>query len=500
MVDWNSMSVSSKHKEKSEKIMTVTTYDTAIELYNDAIKNGGFFSSVGDDLMSTFIPFANLEETRKLSKINDKLKENIPLTLLEKEFIIANKELQKAKNSGINANSTYELGTSVRGSAGFMVDLALTNKAFPFVGMSGVNKLATATSKIPWFTKGINAVGKEAALSVLSPSNINKSLEKQTSSLQVITDDKGNEIPLTTASQKYAQVNLLSNSLKILTSEINILNKKESLTDKEKEKLSSLYRKRDIAIDSVNSLVDANGQILRPEYGAVESTLYAITDTAKERFSEKFVGGAVDNFIPVLGKAISKYTPQFIKKPVSVMTKPFTAVSEIVGKGRKALDKAVFGDDIGLLSKNLIGGFGSAKILHSLPAEMVEEISVQLVPNWTENYKAQLEELSNPDFYVQVLAQTAIMGGAYGSVGGLANATGLLNKSYRDKIKNIEKEKQGIKDEYKKVDSEIIDEQQAQDIAMNTRGTLFSVADYNGRVAQLRDPEYKPNDGTTFDK
>jgi len=254
--------------------------------------------------------------------------------------------------------------------------------------------------------------------------------------------------------------------------------------------LDKLTLKKEMFTNSLNELIDEKGNLRNREISGEDAFIYGATENIKERFSERFVGQAVDNFIPALGSALNKTRiGKTLNKIDDVTTKKLR-------NGREYLDKALFSNGLGKVSKSLVNQVGPAKVMHSLPGEMIEEIAVQMTPTYQEDYHKQLEELKNPDFYLMIGAQTLLLNSAFSTVGGVSHYYNMAkNEDYRNQYRANQDNKKIIKETYRNLDNAITDDQVAQDIAMSTLGSIFQINDYNGRIAELRNPDAKHNDG-----
>ena len=65
---------------------------------------------------------------------------------------------------------------------------------------------------------------------------------------------------------------------------------------------------------------------------------------------------------------------------------------------------------------------------------MAEEIAVQLMPTYMSDYSEQLKTLADPTFYMDVAAQTLILGGGPTMIGTSQHLSKYaFDKKYRDK-------------------------------------------------------------------
>lgn len=498
--------------DKKSTNMSIIAYEDAIELYQDAIDNGGFMKGLDNDLAGTLtLNIAGMEERSRLTDLNDKIKNKEELTEYEKDFLQANEALEEAKYSGLNKNMSYQLGEGIKETGKFIGEMAIVNRLTAGLGGGAVAmaetgklgqvgvKAAEIASKVP---KYITAPTGEIIKAGLSPSSYFKGQDKYNESIQEITDADGNQIFVSDNVTKQYNINKLNNANKIADARINKLQSKEKLTKEEEKELNKLSLKKEMFSNSLNQLVNDKGELRFKEKSKLDSNIYGITENIKERFSERFVGQAVDKFIPALGSALNK-TKLGKAYSGSVLNKIVNKIDDVSTKklkgAREYLDKQLFESNrVGKLSKALVNHTGSAKMMHSLPAEMIEEIAVQLTPTYKEEYQKQFDELSNPDFYTMVAAQTLILGGFTGSIGGASHFYNMkTNSDYRNQYNNNQENKAQLRDVYNNIDNATTDEQLAQDIAMSTIGSVFQINDYNARIAELRNDKADHKDGLT---
>jgi len=453
--------------DKKSTQMAIVAYEDAIELYQDAIDNGGFISGLNNDLTGSLtLNISSIEETRRAKELTEKKLNGEELNEIENDFMESYEILGKAKQSSLNKNMSYKLGEGIKETGKFIGEIIVTNKIIGNV----IPKLNVQP--------GMNAatVVKQPIGAAISPSTLIKTDEKY---IQKYYENESN-------------LKTINNSIKVLDSKVNNLLSKESLSKDEEVELSKLKIKKELFQEQKDELVSYS-----------DSFVYGMSENLKERYSEIFVGGAVDkvgkSFLPALGSALNK------SKVGSALVKTSTKVDDVLTKklrtGRELLDRKLFDNTPGKLSKALVNHTGSAKVMHSLPAEMIEEIAVQLTPTYQEDYQEQFKELGKADFYTMVAAQTLILGGFNGTVGGANHFYNMKTDSnYRDDYNANQKNKKQLKEVYNRIDEATTDEQLAQDVAMSTMGTIFQINDYNGRIAELRNPKVDHKDGLTAEE
>lgn len=473
----------------SDKVAIDNAYRTAIDEYDSAIDEGGIWSGLIQDKIGLLAIPDNIKRTMLVNK----LKNNEELTDIEKDMVEAYQIQDNALYSGLNTNSNYELGKSLRQSVEFVGEMALGQKA-----LRGILSPVTKGLEVGGTGMRIVDAGITTGTAAFMPSTYNQSMQKYNESTQIVTDEEGNKHYLASDAQKFTEVNNIKNGLKELDSNINIIENKDSLSDEESTTLNILKARREYLQSNLTDLIDENGNLTKGEKSVGESLAYGLTQNIKENLAERYVGTLWDKYVPAIG---NKLLNNKVGKAItgSGVVRLANKGSKKIGDALKRTDDVLFeSNKFGRLSKSLYSHVGPAKMIHSLPAEMVEEIAVQLTPTLGQDYATQLNELAHPDFYTQVAASTLLMGGGFTALGAASHYKDMaLNKEYRENYRNHTEKVKALKKQYSDIDNALDDNQLAQNIAMNTLGSIYQIRDYQGQIAELRDPQGTNPQGLT---
>lgn len=500
-----------KMSELSDEISrlnhTKENYEATLENYRDAIEDKGFWGGLSKDIKSSLtVGITDLDNNQMIASTIEKAKEiertgNGSLSESEKQLIESH--INKIGSEGLNDNSDYELGNSVRQSAMFMAEMAIVSRLTGGFGGTAT-KFLEGSSQL---TKGSLRVLGEAGQSVLHPSLYDKATDTYASSAQIIDGVDGEEKQVVVSDAK--KLALAKDYEKRLSVANNLISKKEKeakeyfdvhgeINQDIQKELSELYAKKGKVENAVNSLVDEDGNVNRAEYSGAEALLKGFQQTAYERLAESYGGHYAEKGFSALGKGVanSKVGKYITNSKVGEVSN--WANKQLV-KGRRFADDKFFDTTkAGALTKAFTTHVGPSKVIHNLPAEMAEEIMVQMAPVYREDYGKQMEELLDPSFYKQVALSTLIIGGGSSTVGlathGYNYAT---NEEYKKEYDKVELEKQELKQLYRRLDEAITDDQVANDIAMNTLGTFYSINDYQKRINDLRNEDFEDKEGKT---
>ena len=482
-------------------------YEATLENYRDAIEDKGFWGGLSKDIKSSLtIGITDLDNNQMIASTIEKAKE-IEKTgkgsLSESEKQLIESHINKIGSEGLNDNSDYELGNSVRQSAMFMAEMAIVSRLTGGFGGTAT-KFLEGSSQL---TKGSLRVLGEAGQSVLHPSLYDKATDTYASSAQIIDGVDGEEKQVVVSDAK--KLALAKDYEKRLSVANNLISKKEKeakeyfdvhgeINQDIQKELSELYAKKGKVENAVNSLVDEDGNVNRAEYSGAEALLKGFQQTAYERLAESYGGHYAEKGFSAMGKGVanSKVGKYITNSKVGEVSN--WANKQLV-KGRRFADDKFFDTTkAGALTKAFTTHVGPSKVIHNLPAEMAEEIMVQMAPVYREDYGKQMEELLDPSFYKQVALSTLIIGGGSSTVGlathGYNYAT---NEEYKKEYDKVELEKQELKQLYRRLDEAVTDDQVANDIAMNTLGTFYSLNDYQKRINDLRNEDFEDKEGKT---
>lgn len=282
---------------------------------------------------------------------------------------------------------------------------------------------------------------------------------------EIITDDKGQEKVLVGEGRYNFYKKDHELKMQTLTNEQLILNKKTNKTEADNERLQKIN-------EQISTLNEEFDQLYKPHTGG-ESAWYGYSEYMKEAFSEKYVGDFA-------GKGAGKFIGKKLEGTVAEKVGKYIADSGVgkfakkVAKGYDYSRNVVNNLPLGRISGEAIAHTGKMNLIDSAPGEVLEEIFVQLIPSYKQDYNQQLEELTNMDFYEDVIAQTLLMGVGFGGVGMAARAN------------NFRIDKRDINRLYRGIDAAVTDEDLAQTIMMNTGNTLYSPLAYDAKISSLR--------------
>lgn len=482
-------------------------YEATLENYRDAIEDKGFWGGLSKDIKSSLtIGITDLDNNQMIASTIEKAKE-IEKTgkgsLSESEKQLIESHINKIGSEGLNDNSDYELGNSVRQSAMFMAEMAIVSRLTGGFGRTAT-KFLEGSSQL---TKGSLRVLGEAGKSVLHPSLYDKATDTYASSAQIIDGIDGEEKQIVVSDAK--KLALAKDYEKRLSVANNLISKKEKeakeyfdvhgeINQDIQKELSELYAKKGKVENAVNSLIDEDGNVNRAEYSGAEALLKGFQQTAYERLAESYGGHYAEKGFSAMGRGVanSRVGKYITNSKVGEVSN--WANKQLV-KGRRFADDKFFDTTkAGALTKAFTTHVGPSKVIHNLPAEMAEEIMIQMAPVYREDYGRQMEELLDPSFYKQVALSTLIIGGGSSTVGlathGYNYAT---NEEYKKEYDKVELEKQELKQLYRRLDEAVTDDQVANDIAMNTLGTFYSLNDYQKRINDLRNEDFEDKEGKT---
>jgi len=311
-----------------------------------------------------------------------------------------------------------------------------------------------------------------ATSAVLSPVSYKTAIDEMIKGVIVDTDSKGK----TTVYTPKALYNQLESDYKYKKGILEDL-KQKTIANKN---LSPEEREAEVErlTGHIESL-DEEFEQMEHEIGYFtpgEALWKGYTETMKENWSEMYASKLLPKVkLPGLSNIPKRYLKnKFLNRTVNAANKATSVYREAAAVVNNRLG-------MGTLSKKLSAVTGGDKIFHGLGAEVWEEIVVQAVPTYREDYMNQLAALKDPEFYQDVIAQTLLLGG------GMATTVGIPSKLMNWKTQaNFDKLKQEIRDTYAHIDSSISDADLAQQIAMATGGTSFNVLDYDKQIRTLR--------------
>ena len=326
--------------------------------------------------------------------------------------------------------------------------------------------LVGAPFNIPSTTAGL------AASAIISPVSYKTAIDEMIKGVIVDTDSKGK----TTVYTPKALYNQLESDYKHKKGILEDLREKtvanKNLSPEEKEAQVQEITGHIEGLDEEFEQMEHEVGYFTPG----EALWKGYTETMKENWSELYASKMLPKIkVPGISSIPKRYLKnKFLNKAAKIAEKTTSVYREAA-----AVLNNRFG--MGTLSRKLSAVTGEDKIWHGLGAEVWEEIVVQAVPTYREDYMKQLESLKDPEFYQDVVAQTLLLGG------GMATTVGIPSRLLNWKTQaNFEKLKKEIKDTYAHIDSSISDADLAKQIAMATGGTSFNILDYDKQIRALR--------------
>jgi len=309
--------------------------------------------------------------------------------------------------------------------------------------------------------KILPSVVEVAAASAIAPSTFSNFATDQIGITQLVKDENGEDKILVRDSiEKAFRRDYETAKINLELREKDLL-KKTNRSEEEEQELSNIS-------NDIHNLDKEFNSIRSKSIG--ESLLYGYTETAKEYASEKFVGEGFQK----LSNKVSGYITK--KLAGTKLGNGIKSISNLNKKGSNLFNNSM----VGKISSKAVQHTGVGKLWNGVPAEIMEEIAVQATPTINKDFQDQLEELTNPTFYADVVAQTLLMGGVpvvMGSVNQLRN----LEKNIDLTIK-----RDSIRRTYRAIDSAISEDDLAHHIVMSTGGTGFSIAEYDNQIAKLK--------------
>jgi len=326
------------------------------------------------------------------------------------------------------------------------------------------------------------AAGGAASLSagaVATPMMYQQFAKDNLGQAEIIKGKDGTEKVLIGESRYNKYKDEFDKKTEMLTSRQELLSKKQNLNGGEKSELETLT-------SQIAGLKKEFDMLVPKSHTTGESLWYGFSESVKENFSEKYVGEALPGVFNNMAtrrvlSAVERTNlgGKIVKGIANVGEK---ASQSLVGKGVNAVVKGynktknlVNNAALGKLSGEAIAHTGRASLINGLPGEVAEEVWNQFMPTYKQDYQQQLEELTNPDFYIDVIAQTLIMGGGFAGAGMAARAN------------NYRLDKNDIKRLYKGLDASMNDADLAKHIMMNTGGTLYNPSEYDYAIHQLKE-------------
>jgi len=371
----------------------------------DLMKGKGWYKA-GNGTAHSLVFMANLVATRGLGTAVEKGVESA----VKKEFSSA---LFEATRKAITKEGKLLAKTSLRRKLGLAIVGA------PINVLSSTAGLATSA--------------------IMSPITYKTAVDEMIQGVRVDTDSKGK----TTVYTPKALYKQLESDYKYKKSVLEDLREKirSDKSISEEERVAQLQR-------VMGNIEGLDKEFEQMEYDVHyftpgEALWKGFTETMKENWSELYAGKLLPKVkIPTMPKRYLKN--KFLNKASSAAEK----VTSVYREGAAVLNNRL---GMGTLSKKLSAVTGENKIWHGLGNEVWEEIVVQAVPTYREDYVNQLKSLKDPEFYQDVIAQTLLLGGGMSATLGVPSR--LMNwkkQANFDKLKegwNWIKDKVGLGDD-----------------------------------------------------
>jgi hypothetical protein len=383
--------------------------------------------------------------------------------------LVATRGLGAAVEEGVEQGAKSFIKDRFKGLLTKGIRSAVTKEGKLLAETSLRRKLGLALVGAPINT--LSATAGLAAEALISPMSYKMAVDEMIQGVKVDTDSKGKTTvytPKALFNQVTSDYNYKKGKLEDVKTDIL---KNKSLS--EEEKVSQLER-----INKNIEGLDEEFEQMKEDvhyYTPAEALWKGYTETMKENWSELYAGKMLPGIkLPGLSSIPKRYLKnKFLAKTVSAAEK----AGSVYREGAAFVNNKL---GMGTLSKKLAATTGENKIWHGLGAEVWEEIAVQAIPSYREDYMNQLAALKDPEFYQDVIAQTLMLGGGMSTIGVPVK---LLNWK---KQANFNKLKEEIRDTYAHIDGSISDADLAQQIAMTTGGTSFSALDYDKQISSLR--------------
>jgi len=321
--------------------------------------------------------------------------------------------------------------------------------------------------------KSVGGAANVTISSLLAPGTYTMAAKHKTGNMEFITDENGKQ-KLLVGEERYNYYKKgFDKRADLIKYDIAQLEKKTKRTEQEETELEGLKA-------GLQNITDEFDTIYKPSTWG-ESLWYGFSENVKENFSEKYVGDALPGLSNnMLMRKLSKTNiGGRITKGITAGTEKFqqSTFGKVVSapvKGYSYTRNLVNNLSLGKLSGNAIAHTGRASLIHSLPGELAEEIWNQFMPTYKQDYAEQLETLKDTSFYRDTVAQTLIQGVVFGGIGMVGRGRNYLDDKAR------------LREMYKALDASITDDDVANNILMNTGGTVYSPLDYDHKIMTLR--------------
>jgi hypothetical protein len=457
----------------------------------------GFFGHTGNKIKSLLsVGIIPAIDQFKVANIMERQREGKLLTPTEQTILDAGAYKQDTQKSlgekGFFSQLGEGLETSVELGAGMGLTSGVT-KGVKAATLEAMNVTAANTIR--------NMVGKAAVGSLelgakvaMTPFTYNQYAQKFTSPMVVTQDATGKEVILTSKPQKQAFEREAANSTAILTEKLNRLQKDGQGNSKEAADVQDQLNQ---VFESVSKIYDPETHQIPEDITKHNAVKYAMTESAKEIASEMWVG-------PLAGKV----GHGFKKAIAGTSAEAFTnGVGKIINK----VTPSIATTQVGKITYALGYHTNFNEVFQSVPEEFMEELVTGVIPTYNaekggynlKDYYQQLEQFKDPNFYAQIAASTFLMGGIPASLAAAQHKYNYSKSSdYKAAYDAQKKSMEDLGDFYGKLDKNITDKDLANSITMRAGNTLYSVPEYEGKVADLRnkgkETEAKMLEGMAF--
>jgi hypothetical protein len=457
--------VASKHQDLNEKISDYrkgnTDFFAGISTTSQDIGTLGLKPVIND--------FRAKEVFDKINRISLAKKKGLESTetLSEAENAVA--EVYKLEND-VNSlklhedNFAYNLGAGVGGSMGFMAQMLLTRGAGT-ITKQGVTALIKGGVK-----KGIRQgleKGLEEEMKIGLRGLLKQSIKKGTLSSLGTASREIAERGVAAGTGLLVQAPLspmfykayASDQIGGIESVIETGGKTRYVVKDELYEMKSPYYKDQLkSLDKLIALekdpdkkadFESKRDSLQAEWDSfipkseLSSLGYAAGEYLKESFSEAYVGRGLGAVGKGASKGLRWSANKITPKAGSMIDATGNILTKINSPFRK-LTNAVNNLTLGRASFEKIGKESGEGLIQGIPAETFEEIFVQAMPSTNQTfaqYKQNVKELGKASFYRDVMAQTAVMGIGFQSIGaaGRARAYSKDKKNYTKLLSDLEK-------------------------------------------------------------
>jgi hypothetical protein len=457
----------------------------------------GFFGHTGNKIKSLLsVGIIPAIDQFKVANVMEKQRAGELLTPTEQTILDAGAYKQDTQKSlgekGFYSQLGEGLETSVELGAGMGMTSGVT-KGAKAAALEAFNVGAANTIK-NMAVKGAVGAAELGAQVLITPFTYNQYAQKFTSPMVVTQDAAGKEVILTSKPQKEAFERQAANSTAILTERLNRLQKDGQGESKEAADVQDQLNQ---VFENVSKIYDPETHQIPEDITKGNAAIYATTESAKEIASEMWVG-------PLAGKA----GHGFKKAIAGTSAEAFTnGVGKIINKVTPSISTT----QVGKITSALGYHTNFNEVFQSVPEEFMEELVTGVIPTYNaekgeyniKDYYQQLEQFKDPNFYAQIAASTFLMGGIPASLAAAQHKYNYSKSSdYKSAYDAQKKSMEDLGDFYGKLDKNITDKDLADSITMRAGNTLYSVPEYEGKVADLRnkgkETEAKMLEGMAF--